>query len=458
MWTRKTTDIDDPRLFPYQREGIRAITDILLQTGSGRAALLADPPGAGKTSQVITVMDEIQGLKSKTFLIICPASLRLNWVREIELWTSWRVSEGNIGVIRSHKDIEEAKRKKIVICSYSLATKGDVSEALTERHWGMLILDEAHAVKNPASLNARVILVLLWARCQYRVLITGTPIPNGRASEAWSMFSRLAPDLFGLWKPFAERYCIKEETRYGVTYPRSKNLEELGRIARERFMIRRSREEIMGQLPELVRCTIPLDVPELAVIEAEDGIDIEALIASIENGVPLRSDPIATARRKLGVLKARPAVLYLTTVLLEEVENVVVFCHHREVFAYLFEQLQVYGISVVCINGTTSVDDRQKAVDDFQAKTARVFLGSITAANSGITLTASSTVVFVEFEWVPSINEQAEGRINRVGQKDLMRAIYLTVPNSLDEAILRGVMRKQKSIQKVMLEGANRVN
>jgi SWI/SNF-related matrix-associated actin-dependent regulator 1 of chromatin subfamily A len=199
---------------------------------------------------------------------------------------------------------------------------------------------------------------------------------------------------------------------------------------------------------------VPLEVPRLKVQDAIKDLDVdtEDVVYSIDMNIPLRSDALSTARRKLGILKVEPAIEYVKSVVLEETNKVVVFCHHREVFFPLLEGLKREG--VVSINGTTSLDDRQRAIDAFQNDDkVRVFLASITAASTGITLTAASTVVFVEADWVPSVNEQAEGRINRIGQRaDLMRAIYLVVPDSLDEAVMWSVHRKQRNIGKVLQE------
>lgn len=436
-------------LFPYQADGVQKLLGFL-RNSSGRAALLADEPGLGKTAQAISVM---RGLGARKVLILCPASLRLNWEREIRAWTADIATLITLILggsdVRSSCTYAEDAPIRITIVSYALASRNPVLGMLAGEDWDLLILDEAHAVKSVTSQVARSCLVLLWARARYRLALTGTPIPNGRASEAWSLFSRLCPEQFGQWKPFASKYCIPEETPWGLTYPRSKNLVELGRIAHEKFMVRRSRDLVLKDLPPLIRSIVPLEVPGLLAKDAEEGLSIGEIMAAIEGGVPLRSDHLSTARRKLGVLKAEPAAEYLMD-LLEEIENVVVFCHHKEVFLKVRERLETAGIKSVVITGQTGVEERQRAVDAFQAGEARVFIGSLSAANTGITLTRASVVVFVEADWVPSTNEQAEGRIRRIGQIASMRAIYLVADGSLDEAIMRSVLRKQKDIERVM--------
>jgi SWI/SNF-related matrix-associated actin-dependent regulator of chromatin subfamily A-like protein 1 len=433
-------------LFPYQQQGVELLLGHLKREGGARGALLADPPGAGKTPQAIhTAMQ----LGASRILVVCPASLKENWRREAIRWSG---GEYSAVTLRSGKDVPAITEGNVVIISYDLACRPRMKDALLSEAWDMLIMDESHALKSPSSQRSRIIGVLLWNRARYRLCMTGTPLPNGRASEAWTTFSRLAPSVFGDWKSFCLRYCIPEETPWGVSYSRSKNLEELGRIAREHFMVRRKKEDVLQSLPELIRQTIPLEVPRMKVDEAEGGINIEEIVEAVEAGIPLMSDHISTARRKLGILKAGPALRLLTEVILEEVDSCVVFAHHREVLASLAGGLESAGVSYVSITGSTPTGERQSAVDAFQASGVRVFLASLTAANTGLTLTRSQTVVFVEADWVPSNNTQAEARIHRVTQTDICRALYLTVPDSLDEAVVRSVTRKSRDITKVMMD------
>lgn len=419
----------------------------LTRLDGSRAALLADPPGAGKTPQAIFT---ILRLQAQRILVVCPSSLKENWKREAVKWSSGSLSAVTL---KSGKDVSKIDDVNVVVVSYDLATRSPIKDALAERSWDFLVCDESHALKSPSSVRARVVCILLWSKARFRLLITGTPLPNGRASEAWSTFCRLAPKCFGDWTTFKNRYCIPEETQWGVSYPRSKNLEELGALARKHFMVRRKREEVLGQLPPLVRQSIPLDIPALKVLEAagefQEGPNLDAIIAAVESGVPLMSDHISTARRKLGALKVLPALEYISDVV-AEVGSCVVFAHHRDVISGIAEGLKDLELDFVTITGDTASDDRQRAVDDFQTGRCPVFLASLTAANTGITLTRSQTVIFVEADWVPSTNEQAEGRVYRVSQKDITRAIYLVVPDSLDEAVTRSVLRKQRDIRKVM--------
>jgi SNF2 family DNA or RNA helicase len=150
-------------------------------------------------------------------------------------------------------------------------------------------------------------------------------------------------------------------------------------------------------------------------------------------------------RRKLAMLKA-PFILEAINDALEEVEQLVVFVHHRELFEFLMSNIS----DAVGINGLTHPTERQQYVDTFQRKEAKVFVASLKAANTGLTLTSASTLFMAEYDWVPSTNEQAEGRIFRVTQNEICRVKYLVAADSLDEKVLKVVQRKQRNIEKTL--------
>jgi SNF2 family DNA or RNA helicase len=199
----------------------------------------------------------------------------------------------------------------------------------------------------------------------------------------------------------------------------------------------------------LVRQNIYFRLPELDVLNAQDGIDVDAIVEAVENDLPIEGDHITTVRRKLAMLKA-PHILQHIEETLEEVENLVVFLHHRDLMAHLTQGLFEKNISNVCISGLTPAEERSINVDIFQRGEVKVLLGSLKAANTGLTLTKASTLIMAEYDWVPSTNEQAEGRIYRVSQKEICRVRYLVASDTLDEKILQVVQRKQKNIERVL--------
>lgn len=427
-------------LYKYQSEGIERLHNIVT-TNPERSAMLCDPPGAGKTPQAIGLYD---ALGCRSALIICPASLKDNWKREVARWSK---RKQKTQVLNSSADkIDETA--DVIIISFSLACR--MHEKLAQRSYDLLVVDESHYLKSASSQASRIVLVLLWAKCHFRLLMTGTPLPNGRAVEAYTTFSRCSHEDFGSWENYKKQYCIEERTRWGVTYPGSRNLSVLKQKS-ARFMVRRSKEEVLEQLPGLVRQNIPIRLPEMDVFNAEDGIDVDAIIEAIENDLPIEGEHITTVRRKLAMLKA-PHILQHIEETLEEVDSLVVFLHHRDLMAHLTTCLTEKKISHVSISGLTLPEDRTKSVDIFQAGKAQVFLASLKAANTGLTLTRASTLIMAEYDWVPSTNEQAEGRIYRVSQNEICRVRYIVAQDSLDEKILKVVQRKQREITKALGE------
>lgn len=397
------------QLFKYQEEGIDLICN------KYKDVLLADHPGAGKTCQAIIAAER---LGCKSILVICPASLKENWKREFKKW--------------SEKEFD------LTVMSYDKTIKGYPSKLNGKKEvcYDLLILDEAHYLKNPISLRTKFCLRYFWDKAKKRICITGTPLPNGRAIEAYSLFNKLCPFIFKSKQSFIDNYCVKQVTPWGVNFNTSKNLETLGQIARDNFMIRRKREDTIGQLPPIIRQKIFLDTtahPYTDIFDPDKDLSKE----------------IKSEWRKLGMEKIKASLDYIL-MLLREVENCVVFAHHTDVIEALKRGLDANNVTNCLLIGYMNGEERQKSVDEFQAGKHKVFLGSIHAANVGITLTASSDIVFVECDWVPATNEQAEGRCFRISQTSITRSHYLIIPNSLDEVITSAVLKKQKDILKIM--------
>lgn len=412
-------------LFPYQVEGVDLIVN------KYNDVLLADHPGAGKTAQAIVAADR---LNAKTVLVITPASLRENWRREFKLWSKYARS-----VFCVYKEFKGAD---VIIISYELAVKHQLQ--LSKLSFDLMILEEAHYLKSVKSKRSKVILDILWPRAKKHILITGTPLPNGRAVEAYNIFSRLAPLEFGDWYKYVSTYCVKSITPWGINFNKSKNLVVLGEKARELFMIRRSREETIGQLPPLVRMQVPLTAS--FQLELGEAFDEDEALAAINSGNIL---PFASLRQKLGLQKVEGALGYIKELLQSE-EHIVVFAHHTAVIAQLKTEFMKEGFTFVTLTGQSTAKEKQISIDKFQAGKSQIFLASQLAANVGITLTKSSNVVFVEFDWVPENNTQAEARCYRIGQTAITRSHYLCIPDSIDDRILKAVLSKQKNIGKVL--------
>lgn len=413
-------------LFSYQVEGAR-----FLATAPTKGRLLADEPGLGKTAQAIAACDALG--ETLSIAVVCPASVKENWRREFVRFTRGK--------------------HMIRVESYDAIARGALDEAAAWR-WDVLILDEAHYLKNRDAKRTKAILGPggLAERADHVLLLTGTPTPNHPA-ELWPALHALAPETIPgkngkplPYRSFVSKFCKTRDNGFGIEIVGGKNMPEL----RERiapFVLRRKKVDVLKDLPPIRFTELPLSsdfkmppdvaalVPEVEAALEKNGVDGLKAIAS----------HVASLRRITGLAKVGPASAWIRDALDGGVEKLVVFAYHREVLQALTVDAARAGIGYACITGATT--DRQAEVDKFRDMgTCRLFFGQITAAGTGINLTSSSHLVLLESSWVPAENEQAVMRIHRVGQNRACLVRVATLAGSIDERIQRAVMRKLETI------------
>jgi len=423
-------------LYPYQVEG----QAFLAERESG---LLADEQGLGKTAQAIAAADSVG---AKSILVICPASARINWERELARW------------------LVDPQAVDTKVVSYDKA-RGSQRDGLMEKAWDVLILDEAHFLKSWKAKRTQTIYGALCdgkgglvSRSKYIWALSGTPAPND-VTELWPMMRALfptslvgdKPEPMSLWD-FTSRYTTGYQTKYGYRVTGGRNLEEL----KERLvphMLRRKTEEVLPDLPPIRYGEVTLNSGELpaGLREAEEGFEGDVIRAALEAGKLPPSAMMATStlRRLTGLAKVTPVIDLVTYELNSNPGKLVLFAHHREVINQLNWGLAEFNPCL--LHGGLPEDQRQKAVDDFQKDpTARVFIGQLTAAGTAITLTAAASVLFVEYSWTPSDNQQAAKRCHRIGQTDSVLVRFVSLAGSLDEDITRVVRDKTETLSKVI--------
>lgn len=450
--------------FPYQRAGIEYAVQ-------RERSLIGDEPGLGKTAQAI---GQINLLQHVNVLIICPASLKQNWRNELE---SWLTVNRTIGIAESTKFPET----QIVIINYDIIGKNRA--AIDSRDWDFCIVDEAHYLKTPSAQRTinilgggkerkKPILAKRWC------FLTGTPILN-RPVELWPLAHFIAPHEFANFFEYGKRYCngyqkvINRQGDMAWDWSGASNLIELQRRVRSLFMVRRKKVDVLTELPPKIRQIIPVDkikpdekktVKQLqldltaakkAVMEASE-TEYEAATKKLRSKIELSIEVMAELR-KAAAMQKLPYVFEIVDNLLAAGEKVVIFAYHHETI----DQLTAYykNCSVV-IDGRTKNEDRQPQVKRFQEDPAiTVFIGSIGAAGVGFTLTAASTVVFVELDWVPGNVSQAEDRLHRIGQTaQCVNVLHIVVDGSIDAYMAKSVIAKQAIIEKALdggLEGGN---
>jgi SWI/SNF-related matrix-associated actin-dependent regulator 1 of chromatin subfamily A len=443
--------------FPYQVEGI----EFALQRNG---VLLADEMGLGKSIQVIGIINAL-GYQINRILIVCPATMRLVWRDELFRWLVRRLSVGVAGVDPVSEQI--LARVHVLIVNYDRLQR--MERLVTTRQWDLAILDECHLVKNPDAKRSEVAFKIQAAR---RLGLSGTPLPN-RPIELYPILSWLDP---GRWPAssrfeFATRYCAARHTSFGWDLSGSSNTAALGELLRSSVMIRRTKAEVLPQLPPKLRRVVEMTPSsdlktlvdrELAAFERWQKQAGQDSGTSIKGGqkpfanvsvLPPRGldwEKFSSARLTLALAKVPLVAGFVRETLEAMAGKVTIFAHHRTMIHRLEEALQFAG-PVLLYGGMTPLQ-RQASIDSFQHNAAcRVFIGQIQAAGLGITLApASNHCIFAELSWVPSDLIQAEDRLHRLGAKDNVLVQHLVLRGSLDAIMVRRLIKKQEVLDGVL--------
>lgn len=401
------------RLYPYQRDGVRFLAD-------RRRAYLADTMGLGKTPQAIAAACEIG---AKRVLVVCPASARLNWERELTRWAP-----------RSFDRFSTVSYDGVV-----------GADGLRGGDWDLVILDEAHYCKSPGAKRTRRALKLA-AQAPRAWLLSGTPMPNGDPREIYPAIRFLWPNTLvdlGLRnaEDWFDRWCIWRPGVYGPTVMGIRDASALRAILRG-FMLRRTLDDVRLDLP-------PLRI-DLQLLDYNH--DIDRLLEA--EGVDTSGDQTAgsaTVRRVLGEYKAPLIAEQIVKELRDKAyARIVVLAYHHSVMDALRNAFEAEGFVVVGFDGRTPPSARQRAIDTFQGGEADVFLAQQTAAGVAINLTAANEIVLVEPSWSPEDNFQAIKRVHRIGQSNPCRARIFAVAGTLDEAIQATLIRKTRMLAEAL--------
>jgi SNF2 family DNA or RNA helicase len=447
------SDIDVPapaglEYYGFQKAGIEYASKRTM-------TLVGDEPGLGKSIQAVGVSNLLSEIQK--VLIICPASLKINWKRE---WKKWDIKDLHVSIVE--KSFNLAQSQQVVIVNYDKLKKFRAEIRKTE--WDLLIVDEAHFLKSSKAQRTREVLGGIKRNAdreivervtpipaKRRLFLTGTPILS-RPKELWPILQSLDPNGLGSdWYAYAERYCglweikDREGKRIGWKWDGATNLPELQDRLRSAFMVRRLKKDVLTSLPPKIRQVISIEpsssLKKLIAMEILSYEQYKDTLKESEN--PPAFSAMAQARKEVGIAKVPFCVEHIKEILNER-EKIVAFVHHHEVADRLSE---TFGESAVRIDGRVSLPDRQKAVDRFQMDpTCRIFIGGIQAAGVGLTLTASSTVIFVELDWTPGNISQAEDRCHRIGQRDCVTVQHIVFAGSLDEHMASTIIEKQRII------------
>jgi SWI/SNF-related matrix-associated actin-dependent regulator 1 of chromatin subfamily A len=401
--------------------------------------LLADEMGLGKTPMALAF---INAARLRNVLIVCPNSLKINWYREAKKWLV--DTSLSYKVVDSKTKLDDKQSSNIYIVNYDIIHKW--KDVFKNYVFDIVICDESHYLKSWGARRTKSVLKLIES-IPRKLFLTGTPM-LAKPMELWTTISTLSG--YRNFREFRDRYCAIDG--------HGKNLEELQLRLRKSIMIRRLKSEVLTQLPAKTRQIIelPEDAGLLkkqnALVKKYNATSTEDLFSASQKLKGSTSSPlmfeIAELRKESAFIKL-PYLFEAIKDILEEDRKVVVFAYHHEIVEAIYNQFKEQG--AVLLYGPTSLADRQLAIDKFQNEPGtKVFVGSVSAAGVGITLTASSVCIFCELDWTPAVLTQCEDRLHRIGQKDSVLVQHYVLENSFDANMVKLLVRKQQDFDKCL--------
>ena len=437
-------------LYPFQYVGVR-----FAELANGKA-LIGDDMGIGKTIQALayTALHP----EHHPVLVVCPANVKFNWLKEANTWLPTYESD----VIKKGSD--DVPDADIVVINYDLMSKQ--RDKLLERGFKTVIFDESHYLKNFKAQRTQASLTVA-ENANSVLALSGTAITN-RPNEFFTTLNMLRPSEFPSFFTYGKRYCDGHHNGWGWDFKGSSNEKELHERTRT-VAIRRLKKEVMAELPDKIRQIVDVHPTNKELKEYRDISNkwtAEYNMHLANNSLPAGFvlNMLTDLRHHAGRMKvgatARHAMDYWKTT----GKPLIIFTHHRDVQEMLTDAIseeyrkmtkdekEQYGSPMLdYINGSVSAEHRQRAVERFQSGNVNFLVCSTVAAKEGLTLTAADTVMFVEREWVPGWEEQAEDRVNRIGQDaETVHALYLSVAGTIDEKFNAVVEEKRATVAAIL--------
>lgn len=414
-----------PTPYPYQLAGA-------LQLAYTPRRLLADEPGLGKTIQALLATSITNPTRT---LIICPPSLTTNWQNETtrtQIHTHHHHTQPPQTITAAnHKKTTPPEKGILILADSLLSTKNapTLSQTLNQWHPDLIIIDEAHRYKNPHSKRTRNLLKLTHHTPTVYAL-TGTPIISSPLDLLPIL--KATHTLSNYPTPYVDTYCV--QNYFGDWEPRPSMLQDLHARLDATTWVRRTKTQVLTELPSKTRTAITIDVDTTQIKEICQGVDTTSDTQLLT--------AIARLRRITGLAKNTAAAEHIHTHLQGTGRPIIAWTIHRQVTQELKTQLEHYGHKVAVYDGNTPNRERDQIVARFQAGQIDVLIANIVAAGVGLTLTHASDAVFVETEWTPALVAQAEDRIHRISQTRPVTITTLVAAGTLDPIIHRILTEK----------------
>jgi SNF2 family DNA or RNA helicase len=456
------------KLRPYQKRGVGWLG---FMDGLGLGAILADDMGLGKTVQVLTLLEQERAETGRRridpTLLICPMSLVANWQREAERFTprlKVHVHHGSERLEGSEFE-REVKGVHLVITTYALALRD--REQLGEVSWRRIVIDEAQAIKNAATKQARAVRSLTAPR---RIALTGTPVEN-RLADLWSIMEFANPGLLGSAEQFKDRFARPIERGNEGADAAAERL----RRATSAFVLRRVKTDpnIISDLPDKVEmpvvCNLTSEQASLyqaevdrmlaAVQSAKDSIGKKGVVLAGLTRLKQICDHPALFLKDGSRLPGRSGKLARVEDLCDEVllagERALLFTQYAEFGGMLQRHLaERFGRPVAFLHGGTPKSARDEMVRRFERPDGPpLFVLSLKAGGVGLNLTAANHVLHVDRWWNPAVENQATDRAFRIGQRKNVQVRKLMCAGTLEERIDRVIEDKKGLAERIVGSG-----
>ena len=436
--------------FEHQKNGIKFLL-------SKKKCILADDMGLGKTYQsIVASLDS--GVEK--VLVICPANAKINWKREIcnfipedEVsilktghWNPKRYTIINYDILKNFHTLVDGRKKY---------DENSIRRELVNHGFDMVILDEAHMVKNPKSQRAKIINEVA-KDIDYRWLLTGTPIAN-RPMDYFNLLYLCDSPLTTNWQYFAFRYCAAKKFNKRLKTGKvkqiwitdgSSNLEELHNRTKK-YVMRRVKEDHLD-LPDKIISPYYL---EMGDTKGYNTVFDEYLKWSESVGRSLGSGrhmvELMVLRKFISLKKVEHSI-EIAEKAIEEGKKIIIFTNFTESFDALMSH---FGKLSVGHNGKMNSTKKQNSIDQFQNnKNVKVFVGNLISAGTAITLTKAEVVIMNDLDFVPANHAQAEDRAYRISQENTVNVYYPIFEDTIDIMMYEMLQRKRGVISTIMGE------
>ncbi len=416
-------------LKPFQRAGV---SYLLAQ----RRAFLADEQGLGKTIEALAALEADRAYPA---VVVCPASLKLNWLRELERWLPARSARALAGTGAN----DDTPAADITVVNYDiLAARLEELRALAPR---ALVLDESHYCKNAAAKRTQAAqrLAVAVPRDGLVLALTGTPVMNR------------PPELIAQLRILGRLGDFGSGVQFGRRFRGPDAHLRLHWHLRSRCFVRRLKADVLPQLPPKTRAVVPVELDNEAEYRLAER-DVVAWLQSQPLDLRELDAKVAAALRaerlvRLNALKllAARGKLHAALAWIHDFrssgERLVVFARHREIQRAVLERFPD-ALHILGEDGHGARDASLRAFQEPDSAENQLIICSIEVAGQGLTLTRSSNVAFLELDWTPAKHDQAEDRCHRIGQQDAVNASYLLAAGTIDETIATLLERKRSVI------------